>query len=115
MMISLAHAGAGAALMASSVLGIGVRTGRLELGRARWLHHALYATSLATAAGAAVVDARGRQPTWPAAAATLSVLAVLPRTQGGSGPHVAVAIAASAVYAAGTVAAQRRPRRSSGR
>ena len=101
-MISWPHISVGAALAASSLLGANVRTGRLDLGRQRWLHHALYATSLATAIGATVIDGSNRRPTWPVAASTLVVLALLPATKGGSGPHRAVAAAASVVYVAGT-------------
>jgi hypothetical protein len=109
-MISLAHVSAGAALAASSALGLAVRTGRLDLGSCRWLHHVLYAGALGTAAGATVVDAVSGRPTWPAAAGTLGVLALLPATRGGSNGHVAVALAASAVYAVGTLATTRPPR-----
>lgn len=105
--ISRPHVSVGTALAASSLLGLSVRTGRVTLGRWRWLHHGLYATSLATAAGATVFDgARGRS-TWPVAAATLGVLLLLPATHGGSRPHVAVAAAAATVYVAGTAAASR--------
>jgi hypothetical protein len=102
-MISLPHLSVGAALAASSLLGVSVRSGWIDLGERRWLHHALYATSLAAATGAAVVDAVRGRPTWPAAASTLGVLAVLPATRGGSRSHVAVAIAATTVYAVGTI------------
>ncbi len=80
-MFSPIHASVGVALAASSLLGAGVRSGRVELGERRWLHHVLYAASLATAAGAAITDGRTGRPTWPAAAATLGVLAVLPATR----------------------------------
>lgn len=104
-MISRPHVSVGVALAASSLLGLSVRTGRVTLGRRRWLHHGLYATSLATAAGATVFDgARGRS-TWPVAAATLGVLMVLPATSGGTRPHIAVAAAAATLYVAGTAAA----------
>lgn len=102
-MISLTHLSVGTTLAASSLLGAGVRTRRIDLGERRWLHHALYATSLAAAAGATVVDAARGRPTWIVAASTLGVLVVLPTTRGGSGPHVAVAVVASAVYTAGTI------------
>jgi hypothetical protein len=108
-MISLAHVSAGTALAASSLLGVGVRTGRLDLGGRRWLHHALYAASLGTAAGAALVDAATGRPTWPVAAGTLCVLALLPATRGGSTAHIGVAVAASSVYAVGTIATMRSP------
>lgn len=106
-MISLPHLSAGTALAASSLLGVGVRSGRVDLGERRWLHHVLYATSLATATGATVVDAARSHPTWPVAASTLGVLLLLPTTRGGSGAHVAVAIAASTVYAVGTISVLR--------
>lgn len=105
--ISWPHISVGAALAASSLLGASVRTGRLDLGRQRWLHHALYATSLATAVAATLIDGSKRRPTWPVAAGTLGVLALLPATKGGSGPHVAVAAAASVVYVAGTALVSR--------
>ncbi len=106
--VSPIHAGAGAALAASSLLGVAVRSGRIELGERRWLHHLLYATSLATAAGAAVSDGRRGRPTWPVAAATLGVLAVLPLTRGGSVLHTTVAVIASVTYVGGTRATTRR-------
>jgi hypothetical protein len=96
------HLAAGAALAASSMLGIGVRTRRLDLRGRTWIHHALYATALGTTVGAALTDARDRRPTWPTAAATLAVLATLPATSGGSRSHVAVAALATATYALGT-------------
>lgn len=106
-MVSVAHVSLGTALAASSLLGIAVRSGRVDLGNRRWLHHALYATSLAAATGAAVVDAARGHPTWPIAASTLGVLVVLPTTRGGSAAHLVVAIAASTVYAAGTISVLR--------
>jgi hypothetical protein len=105
--ISRPHLGVGGALAAASLLGLSVRTGRVTLGRWRWLHHGLYATSLAAAAGATVLDgARGR-PTWPVAAGTFGVLMLLPATSGGSRGHLAVAAAATTVYIAGTAAVAR--------
>ena len=113
-MVSLAHGGVGVSLAASSLLGVGVRSGHIDLGSRRWLHHVLYATSLATAAGATVADVRRGRPTWPVAAATLAVLAVLPTTRGGSTGHLAVALAASAVYAGGTLSTARGRRAQTG-
>jgi hypothetical protein len=72
------------------------------------LHHALYAASLGTTAGAALVDAMNGRPTWPVAAGTFGVLALLPATRGGSTGHLAVAIAASSLYTVGTVSTARR-------
>lgn len=106
-MISLPHLCVGTTLAASTLLGAGVRSGRIDLGERRWLHHALYAGSLAAATGAAVADAARGRPTWPIAASTLGVLVLLPATRGGSGAHMAVAIAASTVYAAGTISTLR--------
>jgi hypothetical protein len=103
-MVSLAHGALGVSLAAASLLGVGVRTGRVELGPRRWLHHVAYATSLATAVGAVVIDGRRRRTTWPVAAATLGVLSLLPTTRGGSRLHLAVAVVASSVYAGGTIA-----------
>jgi hypothetical protein len=100
--ISRPHISVGVALAASSMLGASVRSGRLDLGQQRWLHHALYAATLASALGAAVVDGRQRRSTWPIAAGTLGVLTLLPATKGGSGRHLAVAAAASLFYVAGT-------------
>jgi len=105
--ISRPHVLLGVALTASSALGSSVRSGRLDLGRWRWLHHALYAASLTSAVGASGIDAARGRPTWPVAAGTLTVLAVLPTTRGGSRSHVAVAATASAVYLIGTVAVAR--------
>jgi hypothetical protein len=75
------------------------------------LHHALYATALVASGGTAVADAARARTTWPVAAGTFGVLLVLPATRGGSTGHVAVAIAASGVYAAGTIATVRWSRR----
>jgi hypothetical protein len=101
------HASVGAALAASSVLGIGVRTGRIRLGRRRWLHHALYAASLTAAGGAAIVDRARERSTWPVAAATLGVLLTLPTTHGGTRPHIGIATAAATVYVVGTAVVSR--------
>jgi hypothetical protein len=111
--ISMAHVSVGGALAASSLLGIGVRSGQVRLGRWRWLHHGLYATSLVAAATATTVDGARRRPTWPVAAATLGVLALLPTTHGGSRPHIGVATTATAVYVIGTAAVALRPDRRS--
>jgi hypothetical protein len=105
--ISGAHIAVGGALAASSLLGIGVRTGHIRLGRRRWLHHALYAASLTAAGGATVVDRSRDRPTWPVAAATLGVLLTLPTTHGGTRPHVGIATAAATVYVVGTAAVSR--------
>lgn len=108
--ISWQHLSVGATLAASSLLGTSVRTGRLDLGRQRWLHHALYAATLASAVGAAAVDGIKGRPTWPIAAGTLGVLTLLPATKGGSNAHVAVAATASTVYIVGTIAVRRHTR-----
>lgn len=101
------HRSLGATLVASSLLGASVRSGRVDLGPRRWLHHALYAATVASAVGATVADGVKRRPTWPVAAGTLGVLAMLPSTKGGSKAHLAVAATASAVYVAGTIAVTR--------
>jgi hypothetical protein len=62
---------------------------------------------LASAVGAIVADRAKRRPTWPIAAGTLGVLALLPATKGGSNAHVGVAATASAVYVVGTIAVTR--------
>jgi hypothetical protein len=111
-MISAVHVSVGTALAASSLLGVAVRTGHVDLGARRWPHHSLYAASVITAASATLVDAGRGRSTWPAAASTLGVLAVLPATRGGSTAHVVVAVAATSVYVAGTIAASARRRRS---
>ena len=110
-MISLPHLSVGTTLAASTLLGVGVRSGRIDLGERRWLHHALYAASLAAATGASVVDATRGRPTWPIAASTLGILVLLPATRGGSGAHVAAAIDASTVYTSGTISTVYRARR----
>ena len=101
------HLSVGATLAASTLLGASVRTGRLDLGRHHWLHHALYAATLTAAAAATVADGINGRPTWPIAAGTLGVLALLPATKGGSSAHIGVATAASTVYVAGTIAMTR--------
>jgi hypothetical protein len=105
--ISGAHIAVGGALAASSLLGIGVRTGRIRLGRQRWLHHALYAASLAAASGATIVVRSGERSTWPVAAATLGVLLTLATTHGGTRPHIGIATTAATVYVVGTAAVSR--------
>ena len=111
-MTSWQHLSVGATLAASTLLGTSVRTGRLDLGRHHWLHHALYASTLASAAGATVVDGINGRPTWPIAAATLGVLALLPATKGGSSAHIGVAAAASTVFVLGTIAVTRHEKNS---
>jgi len=108
--ISRPHLLLGVALTASSALGASVRSGHLDLGRRRWLHHALYAASLMSAVGASTIDAARGRPTCPVSAGTLAVLAVLPSTRGGSQRHVVVAAVASSVYVIGTVVVIRRQR-----
>lgn len=109
-MISRPHLSVGVSLVASSLLGAGVRSGRLDLGRRRWLHHALYAVTLASSLSAAVVDAVRGHPTWRVAAGTFGVLAVLPATGGGSHAHLMVAGSASATYVVGTIVVAREQR-----
>ena len=105
--ISWPHRTVGISLAASSLLGAGVRYGHVVLGRRRWLHHALYAATLTSSAGAAAVDAARARPTWPVAACTLGVLAALPATGGGSTAHLWVAAVATATYVVGTVVVTR--------
>jgi hypothetical protein len=110
-MISAPHLGLGVALAASCALGVSVRSGRLELGRRRWLHHALYGTCVAGAIAATVIDAARSRPTWPVAAGTLGLLVALPATSGGSRAHLSVAAVTSAVYLTGSIAVVRRSTR----
>jgi len=56
---------------------------------------------------AVAVDAARGRPTWPVAAGTLGLLAVLPVTGGGSNSHLMVAGMASAVYLVGTLVVAR--------
>lgn len=97
------HVAAGTALVASSLVGLGVRTGRLDLGGRRWVHHALYAASLVSTGAAAATDVTTRRSTWPTTAATLAILATLPATRGGSHTHAGLAAIATGVYATGMV------------
>jgi len=106
--ISWPHLSIGVTLAASSLLGAGVRSGRLELGGRGWPHHVLYAATLVSSVSAATVDAARGRPTWPVAAGTLGLLAFLPATGGGSDAHLMVAGAASVAYLAGTIVVTRR-------
>lgn len=80
--------------LASCTLGLGVATGRLHTGRARWLHHALYISTAgtATAAAVALVAERGRRGAVLAPA--LAPLAAIPYagTRGWRHPALAASV-----------------------
>ncbi len=99
------------ALVASVALGVAVRHLGLRLGRWRWLHHALYATSLAATATSLAADAgpdARRLPRAAVSAAVLATLLVLPRTSGGSRRHAQVGLAALGTHVVGAGAVARR-------
>lgn len=98
---------AGTSYLASCALGVGVATGRLRTGRARWVHHALYvstATLTAVALGAAGRE-RARAGWWLLPAVV--PLAVVPYAGTRSRRHVVVAASAAPFYAAALVADRR--------
>ncbi|QNO38233.1 hypothetical protein H4J02_04190 [Protaetiibacter sp. SSC-01] len=80
--------------VASCTLGLGVATGRLRTGRARWVHHALYISTAGTttAATVALVAERGARGTVLAPA--LVPLAAIPYagTRGWRHPALAASV-----------------------
>ncbi|MCU1638103.1 MAG: hypothetical protein JWL94_750 [Microbacteriaceae bacterium] len=96
-----------ASYAANCVLGIGVATGRVHTGRARWLHHALYVctASLAAVAASSLVWSSSRAG-WRLLPAAVP-LAVIPHAGSGSPRHILVALAAAPFFVASLIKAWR--------
>lgn len=94
----------GLTLAASTVLGLAVAVGGLQLGRYRWLHHALYAAAAVSCLLTVAVGVVTATPIRWAMIVVLVPLAALTRTSGGTTRHVAVAGVALALYVAVIVA-----------
>lgn len=113
-----AFAAARTALVASVALGAVVRHLGLRLGRWRWLHHALFAVSLAATATSLTADVTtaGRHlPRAGVSGAVLGVLLALPRTSGGSRRHTQIGLAALVTHVVGARVVADGSRRSDGR
>jgi hypothetical protein len=90
----------GLALSRSTGLGIAVGIGRLQLGRYRWLHHALYGAAVVSCLLTVAVGVVTATPIRWAMVVVLVPLAALTRTRGGTLRHVAVAGFALVLYVA---------------
>ena len=87
----------------------GLRASRRPLGpRARWVHHALYVSTSALTAGAAVVAVAARHPSWRPLALAAAPLILLPRFPGHSRLHPATAVSCAPCFGAALVLALRR-------
>jgi hypothetical protein len=92
---------ASASYLASCGLGLGVHSGLLRTGRARWLHHALYVSTSALTLAAAAATLRDRdacragRTLLPAAVP----LAVIPFLSARSWRHPALAASAAPFFA----------------
>ncbi|WP_205705529.1 hypothetical protein [Kineococcus indalonis] len=89
-----------ASYAANCALGGAVAARRLDTSGARWVHHAVYvSTVVLTAAAAVQLAVRGDRALWrlvPVVAPLSAIPAVSARTRG----HVALALAAAPAYAA---------------
>ena len=101
---------------ASCTLGIGVATGRLRTGRARWVHHALYISTAGSTAAATVALVAERGARGAVLAPALVPLAAIPYagTRGWRHPSLAASVAPF-LAAALTVVARPRPARTTER
>ncbi|CAN5822666.1 hypothetical protein BH18ACT2_BH18ACT2_06190 [soil metagenome] len=88
-----------AALVTAMATGAGAQTGLLDTSSVRWVHHGLFATTVATALAALFTTPRRAERM--ALVPALAVLARLPRARGGTAAHGATAAVAAACYAAG--------------
>jgi len=100
---------AAVAYAANCALGLAVASGRLRMGRARWVHHALYINTAAATAvtTAALVAERGKAGSVVAPA--LVPLAVIPYAGTRGWRHPALAASIGPFLAAALVVAWRRP------
>ncbi len=80
---------------ASCTLGIGVATGRLRTGRARWVHHALYIATAGTTTAATIALLAERGAEGAVLAPALAPLAAIPYagTRGWRHPLLAASVA----------------------
>lgn len=97
---------------ANCTLGTAVATRRVNLGRARWLHHALFINTCALAAAAAssVFWGRPRRPSRRAALALLPAalpLTAITRVGAHGGRHPLVALAAAPFFILSVILSQR--------
>lgn len=88
--------------LASCCLGVGVRTGVLRTGRARWLHHALYVSTSALALAAAATALKDRESARAGRALLPAALplALIPYASARSWCHPALAAGAAPFFAA---------------
>ena len=89
---------------ANCLLGVAVATRAVRLGRARWLHHALYVVTATTATVAASSALWGRSLPGAALLPALVPLALVPYRSATMPRHVAAAAAAAPAYVAATAA-----------
>jgi hypothetical protein len=94
-------AAATAALVVAMATGAGAQLEVIDTSSVRWVHHALFGTTVATAL-VALVGTR-RRAERAALVPALAVLATLPRTKGGTRAHGTTAGVAAICYAAGWV------------
>jgi hypothetical protein len=89
---------------ANCLLGIAVATRAVRLGRARWLHHALYVVTATTATAAATSALWARSRPGSALVPALVPLALVPYRSGTVRRHVVAATAAAPAYLAAIAA-----------
>jgi hypothetical protein len=93
-----------ASYAANCLLGVAVATRTLRLGRARWLHHALYVVTATTATASASSALWARSLPGAALLPALVPLALVPYRSATVPRHVVAATAAAPAYVAATVA-----------
>jgi hypothetical protein len=93
-----------ASYAANCLLGVAVATRTLRLGRARWLHHALYVVTATTATAAASSAVWARSLPGAALLPGLVPLALVPYRSATVPRHVVAATAAAPAYVAATAA-----------
>jgi hypothetical protein len=93
-----------ASYAANCLLGVAVATRTVRLGRARWLHHALYVLTATTATAAASSALWARSLPGAALLPALLPLALVPYRSATVPRHVAAATAAAPSYVAAALA-----------
>jgi hypothetical protein len=89
-----------ASYAANCLLGVAVATHAVRLGRARWLHHALYVVTASTATAAASSALWARSVPGAALLPALVPLALVPYRSATMRRHVVAATAAAPAYVA---------------
>ncbi|WP_229727667.1 hypothetical protein [Mycetocola zhadangensis] len=103
----LLFATAAASYTANCALGGGVATGVVHTGKFRWIHHALYITTVSTSlvAASSLLWSRNRAGLFLLPAAV--PLAIIPRASARSNKHVRIALSAAPFFVLSVIKAWR--------